>query len=123
MSKNGKGAPQALTVQQQRRRVEHHTIPARCQKGRNVPCGFEPPELQKALVCFHRLANELSRAGFALRTNNDGLWVDISGIRNAKDGGVDEPASPGSPGQPRTPREGRFAGQSTTEVSTHVRTQ
>jgi hypothetical protein len=110
----GEGIAQELTIQQKCRRVQHHTVTTRCQKGGDIPCSFQSPELQKSLVCSHSFTDEFSRASLSLRANDDGLRINQD-VESKKEEDTDEPASPGSLGRPRTPPEGRFAGQSENE--------
>ena len=66
-------AAEALTVQQQALRVEHHAVVGRGEEGRDVPGRLQPAELQEALVLAHGLADELGAARLTLRSDDDRL--------------------------------------------------
>lgn len=59
------------TVQKQALRIKHDPISRHGQEVRNVPSSFQPTQLQEALVCAHRLANQLSTPGLTLGTDDD----------------------------------------------------
>ena len=66
-------AAEALTVQQQALRVEHHAVVGRGEEGRDVPGRLQPAELQEALVLAHGLADELGAARLTLRPDDNRL--------------------------------------------------